>query len=922
VTGAQEEGPDEGAITLSEFKGVAEEFAAFHLDGYVARLEARAAGPGRKEINDPLWGTIGLQGPEIAVLDSPLLQRLRLIRQLGVVHWVYPGALHTRFEHTLGVLRQVQYLCEAINNLGAQNGLPELINASKINLLRLAALFHDVGHAAFSHVSEHAIDTFDALSSLPAEFAREHKAESRSLSEIFAYFVARSPACRHLVGVLADQDSAYIKLNNNRGANVEEIIEKIGRAIIGRSIDDRLPLLHEIISGPFDADKLDYFVRDARAAGTPSLLDISRLIQKIAIRELAAAELPGATGRDVKASGQRHVLVGIKWSGISVLDELHLSRVLLYSKIYRHPKVIAIEQMVKVALMLLSEAAGARRVLSLVYAQNDDALIAMTAPMLVVALGIDPASVTPDDQARVEKAAAIFEDIRMRRLMSKAFQLQRTYPGDPLASDPRQKEGLVDFREIIEQPVDREEFRQKLIGEVERVVAAAGLPVRSRVELEGSIAIHPIGKTPGGTQIGRAWLIPNSGQPLEFRNYLVNRTAWADSYLSDQPAGYVFASEELADATFIAMQVLLRTEHDVRLPSSVHDSSKRDEDRLNVLKVRLAAGDYFANTPFDIRPVPERLEHADIARSIAAFAPKYELYQPPVDVDAPTIVTADHATRLWLRQFDNDDDVDCAARLLDALRMIEREDTVAAVRSFVNRHHEFRGAVVVPFGSARDSSAIHSYFAADAVGSSVSACLSLDEAMLEHGGRPILIVDDFVGSGGQGKDILAAGFGRDDLRSDLNEERTLFSTDIKNFLKSTQIGFCFTAAWDDGIELIRSTAANIGLKATVDRHIAEADIPTLATALAGVPGHQVERFLANARRIGRSLLETTLERREGEEDDAWNAKLDARALGYGNRGMLLASPFNVPTQTFTPLWSRGKADGAAWTPLLQRRKKA
>lgn len=168
-----------------------------------------------------------------------------------------------------------------------------------------------------------------------------------------------------MIETLLNHDNDYITLNTRRQVNVEEIIEKLSHAIVGRSIDDRLPLLHEIISGPFDADKLDYFVRDARNAGTPSLLDISRLVQKIALRELDATELPGTTGRDIRAQS-RHVLVGIKWSGISILDELHLSRVLLYSKIYRHPKVVAIEQMVKAALIMLASAASAKLVLELV----------------------------------------------------------------------------------------------------------------------------------------------------------------------------------------------------------------------------------------------------------------------------------------------------------------------------------------------------------------------------------------------------------------------------------------------------------------------------------------------------------------------------------------------------------------------------
>jgi HD superfamily phosphohydrolase len=101
----------------------------------------------------------------------------------------------------------------------------------------------------------------------------------------------------------------------------------ISKSIIGLQIDDRVPLLHEIISGPFDADKLDYFVRDARLAGIPSVFDITRLVQKLAIRDLTSAELPREIASCVQTTEENHFIFGVKWSGAALLDELQLARV-------------------------------------------------------------------------------------------------------------------------------------------------------------------------------------------------------------------------------------------------------------------------------------------------------------------------------------------------------------------------------------------------------------------------------------------------------------------------------------------------------------------------------------------------------------------------------------------------------------------
>lgn len=104
------------AIELSDFKRFFEDFAKELLEDYVGQIDRGEITFSAKEINDPVWGTITLSPFEVAILDSPLVQRLRGIRQLGVVHWVYPGAIHTRFEHTLGVVSQTQSLVNALNS--------------------------------------------------------------------------------------------------------------------------------------------------------------------------------------------------------------------------------------------------------------------------------------------------------------------------------------------------------------------------------------------------------------------------------------------------------------------------------------------------------------------------------------------------------------------------------------------------------------------------------------------------------------------------------------------------------------------------------------------------------------------------------------------------------------------------------------
>jgi len=135
-----------------------------------------------KIIRDPIHGFVKLSPWEQDVLDHRVFQRLRRIRQLSLTEMVYPGACHTRFEHSLGVMQvatmmfdQLRPQLERSNEVGPKFTKDDLDKARHI--VRFAALLHDVGHCPFSHAGEEVMPTNPAKS-------KQHKHEDYSTALI------------------------------------------------------------------------------------------------------------------------------------------------------------------------------------------------------------------------------------------------------------------------------------------------------------------------------------------------------------------------------------------------------------------------------------------------------------------------------------------------------------------------------------------------------------------------------------------------------------------------------------------------------------------------------------------------------------------------------------------------------------------
>ncbi|HEV8380833.1 MAG TPA: HD domain-containing protein [Gemmatimonadales bacterium] len=184
-------------------------------------------------VRDPLWNNIRLEPQALAVLDTPAVQRLRYVRQLGHAFLVYPGATHTRFEHALGAYHLAR---RAMTELGGGDA-----DSEEGLAVRLAALLHDIGHYPFSHALEEA--------GLP-----HHE----------------SLATRHLTsGALA---AALERL----GVASQHLVQLIQGTSTSRFAG--------LISGSMDVDKLDYLTRDAKMCGVPyGVIDVDRLLTSLTL---------------------------------------------------------------------------------------------------------------------------------------------------------------------------------------------------------------------------------------------------------------------------------------------------------------------------------------------------------------------------------------------------------------------------------------------------------------------------------------------------------------------------------------------------------------------------------------------------------------------------------------------------------------
>jgi len=889
---------------VREYRDAIEAWTATLLQPYLEWL--RGPGGGRrtaKQFNDPVWGTIVLEAHEVVILDSPLLQRLRRIRQLGVVHLVYPGANHTRFEHSLGVAHQVSQLAQSLNRSDVSG---PVIEPEIVDILRLAGLLHDVGHGLMSHVVENALAGEYDCEQLLIDFKKGLRRSSKvQLSEMAAYFMISSPAVGGLI------ELAYAATTKQAPPTVTSTIARI---VAGKNVSDELPVLHELISGPFDADKLDYMPRDARMCGVPVVTDVVRLIQKVRSATVRSDRLPTSMTAVQKRDGG-HRVFGIARSGASALDEVSLNRSLMFDKVYRHHKVRAVEAMVGAALEILHPVWGPMSAMMPLMVM-DDQFVELTQVDLE---RLNAAQGKPVSDADMKVATDIMQKIRDRHLFDRAFAFAVTMPGDAYRDDGPHEAASEDFVREIDTDMDkRRAFVDVIVERVNQIATLTG--ERDEIDriglehLHHYIRVDPPASSGRGSQSdqSRAFLIDESGSLLPVEKERSENRAWADAYVNTKDVGFIFAPREISNLVHVAAEVAARTEYKVRVPHQMHSYAKKVGPEIRDLRRNLHEKGFYRDLPRDLEPLPDLFGTTETEQRVAATLSNLRGYMGPThrqDSPGSTGSTLNETKIVrWAAQFPAAHQGN-ALRVAENIKMLDREEANLTLQEFSEAHPEFSGAALVPIGEPKDGSSIVAYHQRDSEVATGYEVTNLVLALREK--RPIVFVDDFVGLGRSSAGIFTSYMGGDG-GADLGEKRrVVLSEEERTTLREVPVSLVWEAGFEAGAQHTIDILRGFGVEAMHFIHTPAEHLPTVTKALRGLTSDALAEFLALCKGIGQQLLEPVTD----------PAKLEERLLGYGNFGMLITYSYNTPSVTLTALAHDGQVDGREWVALLPRRKK-
>ncbi len=270
------------------------------------------------EIRDPVHGSIHIEDVEIPIIEHPLFSRLRNIKQLGFSEYVFPGATHTRFIHSVGVMHIAQKVFQKLFRKHKNSADFERIKET----FKLSCLLHDIGHAPLSHTTEVVMPSMKELNIpdgiMPSEPDRQATHEDYTIKAI----------------VDSDFSSSFEQVRKKYDVDLYEV----AGLILGKAknpsyfiLDEvnYFPILHQLVTSELDCDRMDYLLRDSYFCGVSyGKFDLDWIIDNLS-----------------PAIIEKTAYLGLSERAVVTFDDFLLSRFHMFVMVYFHYRAVCLEQM-------------------------------------------------------------------------------------------------------------------------------------------------------------------------------------------------------------------------------------------------------------------------------------------------------------------------------------------------------------------------------------------------------------------------------------------------------------------------------------------------------------------------------------------------------------------------------------------------
>jgi HD superfamily phosphohydrolase len=280
-------------------------------------------------LRDPVHGLISFEDEEesiiVRLLNTPEVQRLRRIRQLGLTCLAFPGAEHTRFAHALGAAHVMKLFIARLRQLHDQLPFWQRVSSERARDALAAALLHDLGHGPLSHLFE------DAIAYTQRVVGGVTPAGGLSGDAIGA---APKASHRHEVWtekILMDPSTGVHKVLVQDDPDLPRRVAELVRG------EHTLPYLAGTVSGTFDVDRCDYLLRDAHSTGVRyGNFDLPWLLSTLQFGESTDGQPPGLAIDATK--------------GLSAIESFILARLFMFQQVYFHKSTRAAEWLIRMIL--------------------------------------------------------------------------------------------------------------------------------------------------------------------------------------------------------------------------------------------------------------------------------------------------------------------------------------------------------------------------------------------------------------------------------------------------------------------------------------------------------------------------------------------------------------------------------------------